>query len=131
MRSSTRRRGCSPNWNALIAKLIAQKSADGNRSDVIYYGLLPTNIPFREASDGIGCELAGMSVGRVGGHLSTNLDISGGSVMEHQVGHECGLLHTPPFSGLGAVDPNYPAYPPYDLIGTPRGSIGEYGVAPK
>ena len=90
--------GCSPNWNALIAKLIAQKSADGNRSDVIYYGLLPTDIPFRGGSFDIGCERSGMSVGRVPGHASTNLDIFGGSVMAHLVGHECGLLHTPPLA---------------------------------
>ena len=115
--------GCSPNWDALIAKLIAQKSADGNRSDVIYYGLLPTDIPFRGGSFDIGCERSGMSVGRVPGHASTNLDIQGGSVMAHLVGHECGLLH-------GDVDPNRPAYPPYDPIGTPKGSIGEYGALP-
>jgi hypothetical protein len=110
--------GCSPNWAALVAKLAAQKTLDGNRPDVIYYGLLPIHVPFRYPHDGIGCERAGISVGRV----------AGGDVMAHQVGHECGLLHAPGVSHFPDPDPNYPAYPPYDPIGDPKGSMGEYGV---
>lgn len=120
--------GCSPNWDALIAKLTAQKAADGNRSDVIYYGLLPADLPFRAGRDKIGCERSGMSVGRVDGPNSKHVQTEGGHVMAHLVGHECGLLHAPGLHGFGQVDPNYPAYPPYDPIGTPKGSLGEYGT---
>lgn len=120
--------GCSPNWDALVAKLVAQKVADGNRSDVIYYGLLPLHIPFRAPHDGVGCERSEMSAGRVDGDSRPNWPTWGGNVMAHQVGHECGLLHAPGVDNFGAVDPNYPAYPPYDPIGVPKGSIGEYGL---
>ena len=120
--------GCSPNWEALIAKLIAQKVADGNRSDVIYYGLLPKDLPFRAAHNKVGCERDGMSAGRVAG--STNAETEGGAVMAHLIGHECGLLHAPGFPDSTNVDPSFPAYPPYDPIGTPKGSIGEYGGIP-
>ena len=48
--------------------------------------------------------------------------------MAHQVGHECGLLHAPGVSHFPDPDPDYPAYPPYDPIGDPKGSRGEYGV---
>ena len=119
--------GCSPNWNALIAKLVAQRTADGNRSDAIYYGLLPTQIPFRNTSD-LACEHIGMSAGRVDGLIRPSFQTDGGRVMAHQLGHDCGLLHAPGTDNFDALDPNYPAYPPYDPIGLPKGSIGEYGV---
>ncbi len=120
--------GCSPNWDALVAKLVAQKTADGNRSDVIYYGLLPINIPFRYPLDGIGCERSDISLGRVGGDVAPSIPSFGEHAMAHQVGHECGLLHAPGVSHFADADPNYPAYPPYDPIGVPKGSRGEYGV---
>ena len=120
--------GCSPNWAALVAKLVAQKTLDGNQPDVIYYGLLPLDIPFQYARDGIGCERAGISLGRVAGHSTPGVSTWGGDVMAHQVGHECGLLHAPGVSNFPDPDPNYPAYPPYDPIGDPKGSMGEYGV---
>ena len=109
--------GCSPNWHSLIAKLIAHKSADGNRPDAIYYGVLPREIPVY-GRFGYFCEQSGMSAGMV----------DAAAEMAHQVGHECGLLHAPGFSNFSALDPDYPAYPPYDPIGSPKGSLGEYGT---
>jgi hypothetical protein len=120
--------GCSPNWDLLLAKLVAQKTADGNRSDVIYYGLLPALIPFREVRGYIGCERSGISTGRVSGKNASGTPTNGDRVMAHHIGHECGLLHAPGVDDFGALDPNYPSYPPYDPIGTPTGSLGEYGA---
>ena len=111
-----------------MAKLVAQKTLDGNRTDVIYYGLLPIHIPFRDSASSLGCERAGVSLGRVSGDFAPSYATWGSTVMAHQVGHECGLLHAPGVSHFPDPDPDYPAYPPYDPIGDPKGSRGEYGV---
>src|SRR5207245_1523205 len=46
-----------------------------------------------------------------------------GLTMAHELGHACGLSHAP--CGTPG-DPNYPAYEPYDPVGTHKASIVEY-----
>jgi hypothetical protein len=90
----------------------AQRVADGNRTDVLYYGLMAAGIPMGPI---IGCNTGGVSTG-------ANND---GVTMAHELGHACGLPHAP----CGTTgDPNYPAYEPYDPANLPNASIGEYGL---
>ena len=103
---------CTPNWVALNAAVEAQKVADGNRTDVLYYGLMAAGIPMGPI---IGCNTGGVSTG-----ANNN-----GVTMAHELGHHCGLPHAP--CGTPG-DPNYPAYEPYDPAGAPNASIGEYGL---
>lgn len=103
---------CTPNWVALNTAVDAQRTADGNRTDVLYYGLMAPGIPMGPI---IGCNTGGVSTGS-----ATN-----GMTMAHELGHACGLPHAP--CGTPG-DPNYPAYEPYDPTGTPQASIGEYGL---
>lgn len=103
---------CTPNWVALNTAVQAQRTADGNRTDVLYYGLMATGIPMGPI---VGCNTGGVSTGSNGG----------GVTMAHELGHACGLPHAP--CGTPG-DPNYPAYEPYDPAGTPQASIGEYGL---
>jgi hypothetical protein len=103
---------CTNNWVALNAAVQNQKVADGNHSDVIYYGLLPAGIPRGPI---IGCESSGVSSGAVGDQIT----------MAHEIGHFCGRPHSP--CGTPG-DANYPAYEPYDPANTPQASIGEYGL---
>jgi Peptidase M66 len=103
---------CTPNWVALNAAVQAQRVADGNRTDVLYYGLMAAGIPMGPI---IGCNTGGVSTG-------SNND---GVTMAHELGHACGLPHAP--CGTPG-DPNYPAYEPYDPANTPQASIGEYGL---
>jgi hypothetical protein len=103
---------CTPNWVALNAAVQAVRIADGNRTDVLYYGLMGVGIPMGAV---IGCNSSGVSTGANGN----------GVTMAHELGHACGLPHAP--CGTPG-DPNYPAYEPYDPAGTPRASIGEYGL---
>lgn len=103
---------CSPNWVALNNAVAAQRTADGNRTDVLYYGLMAAGIPMGPV---IGCNTGTVSTGANGN----------GVTMAHELGHACGLPHAP----CGTTgDPNYPAYEPYDPAGTPQASIGEYGL---
>lgn len=104
--------GCSQQWLDLNAAIAAARTADGNRTDVIYYGLLPNGIPIANVG---GCASGGVASGGIGA----------GVVMAHEVGHACGLPHAP--CGTPG-DPNYPAYEPYDAAGVPNASLGEYGL---
>lgn len=104
--------GCSQQWLDLNAAIAQVRTNDGNRTDVIYYGLLPTGIPIANVG---GCASSGVTSGRNGR----------GVTMAHEVGHACGLPHAP--CGTPG-DPNYPAYEPYDPVGTPMASLGEYGL---
>ena len=103
---------CTPNWVALNAAVEAQRVADGNRTDVLYYGLMSAGIPMGPV---IGCNTGTVSTG-------SNND---GVTMAHELGHACGLPHAPCNT---PGDPNYPAYEPYDPAGMPQASIGEYGL---
>jgi hypothetical protein len=103
---------CSPNWVALNTAVQAVRVADGNRTDVLYYGLMANGIPMGPV---IGCNSGGVSTGSV----------FDGITMAHELGHACGRPHSP--CGTPG-DPAYPAYEPYDPAGTPTASIGEYGI---
>ena len=103
---------CSPNWVALNAAVDAQRIADGNLPNVLYYGLMANGIPMGPI---IGCNT---------GTVSTS-SVANGMTMAHELGHACGLPHAP--CGTGG-DPNYPAYEPYDPVNTPMASTGEYGM---
>lgn len=103
---------CSPNWVALNTAVQAVRIADGNRTDVLYYGLMANGIPMGPV---IGCNSGGVSTGGIGD----------GVTMAHELGHACGRPHSP--CGTPG-DSAYPAYEPYDPAGTPTASIGEYGL---
>ncbi|WP_280262122.1 hypothetical protein [Nocardia abscessus] len=105
--------GCSTEWLSLNAAVAEVKANDGNRSDVIYYGLLPAGIPIANVG---GCESSGVSSGRNGDQVT----------MAHEVGHAAGLIHGP--CGTSSGDDKYPAYEPYDTDATRISSIGEYGL---
>jgi hypothetical protein len=103
---------CSPNWVALNTAVQAVRVADGNRTDVLYYGLMANGIPMGPI---IGCNSGGVSTSSIGD----------GVTMAHELGHACGRPHSP--CGTPG-DPAYPAYEPYDPAGTPMASTGEYGI---
>ena len=103
---------CSPNWVALNTAVQAVRVADGNRTDVLYYGLMANGIPMGPI---IGCNSGGVSTSGIGD----------GITMAHELGHACGRPHSP--CGTPG-DPAYPAYEPYDPAGTPTASTGEYGI---
>jgi hypothetical protein len=103
---------CSPNWVALNTAVQAVRIADGNRTDVLYYGLMANGIPMGPI---IGCNSGGVSTSGIGD----------GVTMAHELGHACGRPHSP--CGTPG-DPAYPAYEPYDPAGTPTASTGEYGI---
>ena len=105
---------CTTNWLTLNSQVAAQVTADGNRTDVLYYGLIATGVPMGPI---IGCESSGVSAGGVGN----------GVTMAHELGHHCGFAHAP-CGSVGTPDPTYPAYEPYDPANTPHASIGEYGL---
>ncbi len=100
--------GCSVDWNALLTALAGQRTNDGNRANVVYYGLLPAGMPVNVP----GCGQNGLGGGRVG---------DGGTLL-HEIGHGYGFPHSP-CGAAGATDPNYPTYEPYTSA-----SIGEYGL---
>ena len=103
---------CTPNWVALNAAVDAQRVADGNLPNVLYYGLMANGIPMGPI---VGCNTGTVSTSSVGA----------GMTMAHELGHACGLQHAP--CGTPG-DPNYPAYEPYDPANTPMASTGEYGM---
>ncbi|MCR2809202.1 MULTISPECIES: M66 family metalloprotease [unclassified Microbacterium] len=100
--------GCSDNWNSLLAWMRLIRDNDGNRSDVVYYGLLPAGMPVGVP----GCGEGGLGAGRVGDTVT----------FVHEIGHGYGFAHTPSGS-VGTPDPDYPVYEPH-----PSASIGEYGI---
>jgi hypothetical protein len=99
---------CSVNWNSLLTALGAQRTADGNRTDVVYYGLLPAGIPLGVP----GCGAGGLGSAVTGDQQT----------LMHEIGHGYGFAHTPCGAG-GTPDPAYPTYEPYAAA-----SIGEYGL---
>lgn len=105
--------GCSSEWLSLNFWISLMKINDGNRDDVIYYGLLPAATPMANVG---GCESSGVSAGPNAQPVT----------MAHEVGHGAGLGHGP--CGVGGADASYPAYEPYDPRNTPTASIGEYGL---
>jgi hypothetical protein len=107
--------GCSTEWQALTYWLSLLKLNDGNRGDVIYYGLLPAAMPIGTVG---GCELNGVSAGP-----DTRQQI-----MAHEVGHGAGLQHAPCNVTGPTVDASYQAYEPYDPKNVATASLGEYGL---
>ena len=120
---------CPQSWNDLLFWLSIARVIDGNRGDVLYYGMFPIGIPIGGAS---GCGGGSANVGS-----GANRD---GMTMAHELGHMLGFGHGP--CGLGSFsielpfvtvvyldpgDPNYPAYEPYDTVANRTASIGEYG----
>ena len=55
--------GCSLEWIDLTVAVAQVKMNDGNRTDVIYYGLLPVGTPIQNVG---GCALNGVSNGTNG-----------------------------------------------------------------
>lgn len=106
--------GCGTAWDALHARVATVRTADGNRPDWIYYGLLPSGTPMGPVG---GCGGGGIAVGPVGEPWT----------LAHEAGHAAGLAHAPS-GGAPNADSNYPAYEPYDPAGTPQGHTGEYGL---
>ena len=100
--------GCSSNWDGFLAWLSLLRDNDGNRADVVYYGLLPAGMPLNVP----GCGFGGLGSGAVGDPQT----------FMHEIGHGYGFAHTP-CGAAGATDPDYPVYEPY-----PSASIGEYGL---
>jgi len=100
--------GCSTNWDSFLAWLALLRDNDGNRADVVYYGLLPSGMPLNVP----GCGVDGLGAGAVN-------DVT---TFMHEIGHGYGFAHTP-CGPAGSTDPDYPVYEPY-----PPASIGEYGL---
>ncbi len=104
--------GCSQQWLDLNVAIAQARTNDGNRTDVIYVGLLPVGIPIANVG---GCASSGV----------TSVPNGQQWTMAHEIGHAAGLAHGP--CGTPG-DANYPAYEPYDPAGTPTSSLGEYGL---
>ena len=103
---------CTPNWVALNTAVQQVRIADGNQTNVLYYGLMASGIPMGPI---IGCNSGGVSTSSINDQVT----------MAHELGHACGRPHSP--CGTPG-DAAYPAYEPYDPAGTPTASIGEYGL---
>ncbi len=111
---------CPTSWNNLLFWLGIAKAVDGNKSNTVYYGLLPNGIPLGGAA---GC-------GGGGGTAAGFVD--DGITMAHEIGHYFNFPHAPgclPPDDL-TFDTNYPAYEPYNTAANGMASIGEYGTDP-
>ena len=111
---------CPTSWNNLLFWLGIAKAVDGNRSNMVYYGLLPNGIPVGNAA---GCGGGG---GTAAGFVND------GVTMAHEIGHYFNFPHAPgclPPDDL-TFDTNYPAYEPYNTGASGMASIGEYGTDP-
>ncbi|WP_112238939.1 M66 family metalloprotease [Kribbella monticola] len=108
---------CPDVWNSILAWMYLVKLADGDKPGWLYYGMLPSAIPL-DGTGGCGGGGAGVGTGPVGQSSS----------MGHELGHVLSFQHSPcgqtndPY-----IDPNYPAYEPYDTAQNRMASIGEYG----
>lgn len=102
--------GCTSNWDSLLAWLQLMRDNDGNRSDVVYYGLLPAAMP---TGNVVGCGDDGL-----GAAAALNE-----STFVHEIGHGYGFEHTQCGNVGKDVDTNYPTYEPYPSI-----SIGEFAI---
>ncbi len=111
---------CPTSWNNLLFWLGIAKAVDGNRSNMVYFGLLPSGIPRGGAA---GC-------GGGGGTAAGFID--DGITMAHEIGHYFNFPHAPgclPVDDL-SFDTNYPTYEPYNTAANGMASIGEYGTDP-
>jgi hypothetical protein len=108
---------CPASWNNLLYWLGIARIIDGNRANVLYYGLFDPDMPIGGAA---GC----------GGGGGVGAGASGdGMTMAHELGHILHFAHTPcGLSDDDTADPDYPAYEPYDTEAAKMASIGEYGV---
>jgi hypothetical protein len=89
---------CPTSWDNLLFWLNNAKVIDGNRSDRLYYALLPSGIPIGGAG---GCG--------GGGSVGAGL-INAGQTMAHELGHVLQFGHAP--CGLVAGDVDDTNYPP-------------------
>lgn len=111
---------CPQSWQNILFWLGIAKAVDGNRTDRLYYALLPNGIPIGDTG---GCG--------GGGGVGTGF-INDGMAMAHELGHVFNFPHAPaclPKDDL-SFDTNYPAYEPYDTVNNKMASIGEYGLDP-
>ena len=109
---------CPTSWNNLLFWLGVARVIDGNRANLLYYGLFNPNLPTGGAA---GC---GGGDARVGAGATND-----GMTMAHELGHVLGFVHAPCGLVTGdAGDGSYPAYEPYDTATARMASIGEYGV---
>jgi hypothetical protein len=106
--------GCAQSWLDLNQLVAQAKTADGNLPNTFYYGLVPAAVPIGTNS---GCASSGVTSGRVNGQQT----------MAHEFGHALGYPHSP-CGNVGAGDPDFPAYEPYDAANTPGARLGEYGL---
>lgn len=111
---------CPESWINILFWLNIAKIIDGNKTDRLYYALLPSGIPLGDTG---GCG--------DGGGAGTGF-IGDGMAMAHELGHVLNLSHAPGClpKDDNRFDPNYPAYEPYDTAMNKRASIGEYGLDP-
>ncbi|WP_433635439.1 hypothetical protein [Nocardia sp. CA-120079] len=110
---------CTPNWDALMVALREARQNDGNRPDVIYYGLLPTGTP-----DGSSPGSAGTTIGC--GEVGLGASVAGNQpTLLHELGHALGFSkHTSTSATpLSTEDTTFPDFEPH-----PDGSIGEFGL---
>jgi hypothetical protein len=112
---------CSNNWNSLQIALKRAKVNDGNRPGEIYHGLIPHLIPLGGVVGCGGCNDVSSSPAAAREREADPI--------RHEIGHNLCLSHAPCGTPPPAnIDPNYPAYEPYDMVGSRMASIGEYGL---
>ncbi|MDO5682738.1 MAG: hypothetical protein Q4G46_07920 [Propionibacteriaceae bacterium] len=100
---------CSDNWQGLLRIMALMRTNDGNRNDVVYYGLLPNGM----SMNALGCGDEGLGVAANGNR----------STMVHELGHAYGFRHTACGNVGSDTETAYPTANPYPAI-----SIGEYGL---